>query len=346
MSVRETWSNLRSLPLLPEWMRSIDLGSTPSHEVFRRGNLRLLEYERAPNVREREIPVVIIPSMINRHYILDLLPGSSFIEALCFAGYRVYSLEWLQPHASDRFLTIDELFERRIAKALDRVAKISPNGRIHLVGQCLGGTLSLIEALLRPDRIESLTLMTTPVDFAEAGQLGTWAQAPLDVDALTEAYGNIPSSLLQNSFKWLRPSLSLGKIRKLASRWRDEEFMRAFLALEMWAVDNVDFPAECYRFLIEELYRENKLAKGGLVIEGRALDLESLRVPIYDAVASDDHVVPMSMRLPKFESRENVVRREFRGGHLGAVIGGGARKTFWPELIAWLKSHELKSESY
>ncbi len=330
-------------------MRGIELGSTPSREIFRRGNLRLIEYEAALGVREREIPIVIIPSMINRHYILDLLPGASFIEALCLAGFRVYALEWLQPHPSDRYMTIDELFERRIAKALDRVAKTSPNGRFHLVGQCLGGTLSLVEALLRPDRLETLTLMTTPVDFTEAGQLGTWAQSQLDVDLLTDAYGNIPSSLLQASFKWLRPSLSLNKIRKLASRWRDEEFLRAFLALEMWAVDNVDFPAECYRFLIEELYRENKLVKsgvdGGLVVEGRALDLCDLRVPIFDAVASDDHIVPTSMRLPKFATRENVLRREYRGGHLGAVIGGGARKTFWPELIVWLTSHEPKSAS-
>lgn len=345
MSVREAWTALRSLPFVPDWARGIELGSTPHREIFRRGNMRLLQYEAAVGVRAHAIPIVVIPSMINKHYILDLLPGASFVEALCLAGYRVHAIEWLQPHSSDRFLSIDDLFKLRINRALELVAERSPTGRIHLVGQCLGGTLALIEALLRPERIETLTLMTTPVDFSHAGQLGSWAQAPLDVDALTAAYGNIPSSLLQSSFKLLKPSLSLNKVRKIVDRWRDEEFMRAFLALEMWSSDNVDFPAECYKFLIEELYRENKLAKGELEVEGRVLSLQSLEVPVYDVVASDDHIVPNSMRLPAGSEANEITRREFRGGHLGAVIGGGARKTFWPELIVWLKSREPKIAS-
>ncbi|MEK7357770.1 MAG: alpha/beta fold hydrolase [Bdellovibrionota bacterium] len=345
MSVRETWSALRSLPLVPVWLRGLELGSTPNREIFRRGNLRLLEYEPAIDSVPQATPIVVIPSMINRHYILDLLPGASFIEALCLAGFTVYSLEWLQPHPSDRYLTIDELFTRRIDKALAVVAGRSPSGTFHLVGQCLGGTLAIVESLLRPERVQTLTLMTTPVDFAQAGQLGAWAQAPLDVEALTDAYGNIPSSLLQNSFKWLRPSLSLNKITKIAKRWRDEDFMRALLALEMWSADNVDFPADCYRFLIEELYRGNKLSRGGLVVAGRSLDLEELRLPIFEAVAADDHIVPRTMRLPLLGSNPSIIRRDFKGGHLGAVIGGGARKTFWPELVAWLKSHESKRAS-
>lgn len=343
MSVRERISSVGKLPFLPQWFKDLEIGATPHREIFRRGNLRLLEYEPAPDVRERGTPVVVIPSLINRHYVLDLLPGASFIEALGLEGYRVYSIEWIQPHASDRHLTIDELFARRIDRALAVAEKKSRTGRFHLVGQCLGGTLGVIEALLRPERIETLTLMTTPVDFRDAGQLGAWAQAPLDVDALTDAYGNIPSSLLQSSFKWLRPSLALTKISRLAERWRDDDFMRAFLALEVWAIDNVDFPAQCYRFLIESLYRRNDLSEGRLEIEGRTLDLGALDVPVFDAMAADDHIVPRAMRLPRAGSE--IVRREFRGGHLGAMIGGGARKTFWPELIRWLKSHEEKIAS-
>lgn len=316
-------------------MRSLEVGATPSREIFRRGNLRLVEYARSPDVKPVATPVVVIPSMINRHYVLDLLPGSSFVEALCLAGFHVQMIEWLEPHASDRFLTIDELFARRIAKALEVAAGSSPTGRVHLIGQCLGGTLGLIETLLRPERVASLTLMTTPVDFSDAGQLGTWAKAPLDVRALTDAYGNVPSSMLQGSFRWLKPSLSIGKARRLASRWRDDEFLQAFLALEMWSVDNVDFPAGCYRFLIEDLYRANKLVRGELVIEGRRLELSTLSVPVFDAMASDDHIVPLAMRLP---AGTGVDRREYRGGHLGAVIGGGARRNFWPELVRWLKS--------
>ncbi len=56
-----------------------------------------------------QTPVVIVPSLINRHFILDLLPGKSLIEFMLQNGLKVYVLDWGVPRDEDRFLTFESL---------------------------------------------------------------------------------------------------------------------------------------------------------------------------------------------------------------------------------------------
>lgn len=337
IGLRETWERARTSGLVPEWMKALEIGATPSREVFSRGNLRLLEY--LPQTAKRSgVPVVFLPSLINRHYVLDLRPGRSLVEYLVMQGFPVYMIEWLAPRAEDRYLTFDRLFSARISKALEVVASQSESGKFHLAGHCLGGTLAAIEASLRPERIQSLSLLTTPIDFSHAGKLGDWTKAPgFDVDSLVEAYGNVPWPLLQSSFQLLRPSLVIGKWSRLMAKWQDTDFLLSFLGLEIWSSDNVSFPGLCYATLIREFYQNNALVSGELRVEGRTIDLSKFAKPVLDVVAVDDHIVPLSTRWP---AQSRVARVDLAGGHIGALLGGRAQKTFWPELSQWLKSHD------
>jgi polyhydroxyalkanoate synthase len=322
--LQSAWTELGSLGVLPSWLCRVKVGATPHDEIFSKGNLRLLRYRGEVT---QATPIVILPSLINRHYILDLLPERSLVETFVRAGFETYMLAWTNPPAEDRYLTPEDLFKRRILKAVDVAS--GGNRKVHLVGQCLGGTLATMAALLAPEKFASLSLLTAPLNFENAGQLGTWAQAPdFDIDALVDAYGNVPAALLHTSFQFLKPSMPVTKVKKLFERRRDADFITNFIAMEMWANDVIGFPGLCYKFLIESLYRQNEIRLGG-----RKLDVGTLALPVLDAMATDDHIVPIETRLPL----ERATRFDLKGGHIGAVIGTSARKNFWPQWIEWLK---------
>jgi polyhydroxyalkanoate synthase subunit PhaC len=349
LRLKESWEAIRKNGFTPDFLKNLEIGPTPHREVFRRGNLRLIAYETGAVTDTSLAPVLFLPSLINRHYILDLLPGRSLVAHFLAEGFPVYMVEWLAPTAEDRYLEFDDLFVRRISKAIERTLRDAGSAKLHLVGHCLGGTLALMEALLRPERLKSLALLTSPVDFTEAGKLGKWAQSPeFDLEALTDAYGNVPWPLLQGSFQCLRPSLPFSKWARLMDKWRDPEFCRSFLAMEMWSNDNIAFPGQCYKVLIRDLYQKNALARGEFRLEGKKLSLSDLELPVLDVVALDDHIVPPATRLPmsvgvRAGKEPSVNRIDLTGGHVGAVLGRRAQQTLWPEMSTWLKSQDPKT---
>src|SRR5690606_39405828 len=44
-----------------------------------------------------QTPVLLVPSLINRHYVMDLLPGKSMAEDLVASGHDVFCLDWGTP---------------------------------------------------------------------------------------------------------------------------------------------------------------------------------------------------------------------------------------------------------
>ena len=60
--------------------------------VWQEGTTRLLDYGEHGGK-----PVLVIPSLINRHYILDLLPERSFVRFLRGAGLRPLVVDWGEP---------------------------------------------------------------------------------------------------------------------------------------------------------------------------------------------------------------------------------------------------------
>jgi len=65
----------------------------------------------------------------------------------------------------------------------------------------------------------------------------------------------------------------------LVDRAWDDEFLEGFLATERWGSDNVSFPGACYARYITELYRENRLVRGGFSVAGRPAELWTATPP-------------------------------------------------------------------
>jgi polyhydroxyalkanoate synthase len=304
------------------------VGTTPADVVHSENKWRLLRY-RSQQPPRFKTPVLLVPSLINRHYVLDLLPDKSFVEWLVARGHDVYCIDWGTPSDEDRFLSFDDVCDRYLGRALHKT------GKAHVLGYCMGGTLATIHASVHPERFASLVALAAPVRFSEAGVLGLWTQSPaFEPRAVVDALGNVPWQLLQSSFHMLRPTMNLAKMVAIVDRAYDDEFLDGFLAVETWGNDNVGFPGECWRTWVEELYRGDALARGTFALSGRPARLEGVTCPLLVVTFEHDAIVPKASATDLYERAASRDKHALHlpGGHVGAVVSRGASKKLWPAL--------------
>jgi polyhydroxyalkanoate synthase len=317
------------------------VGATPSDVVHHENKWRLLRYRPAAGAKaKRGAPVLLVPSLINRHYVLDLMPGKSFTEYLLGLGHDVFTIDWGTPGDEDRYLTFDEIVDRYVGRAI-RVAGREGGGDVHVLGYCLGGTIAAIHAALHPESMASLTLVAAPVTFADGGLLSAWTRSPtFDVGALVQAFGNVPWPLMQVAFHLLRPTLGLSKLVSLVDRAWDDEYLDGVLALETWGSDNVSFPGDAYRRYVEELYRQDALIRGTLRVSGRPARLDAITCPVLAVTFEHDNIVPWESASVVLEKVSSSVKEHVHlvGGHVGAMVSKSAARGLWPKLSAFFQA--------
>ena len=310
------------------------LGTTPHEVAWTENKWRLLRFGRAG--AHYDTPGLLVPSLINRWYVLDLGPGRSLIEWLVAQGHDVYCIDWGTPTAEDRFLTWDDIAGRYLGRAIRVAARAGRSGAVHVLGYCLGGTLaaSHVAAQLSPE-VASLVALAAPIDFEHAGIMAAWTRSPtFDPHALVAALGNVPWQLLQASFHLIRPTLTAQKAVTLLDRAWDDEFLEGFLATEAWGNDNVAFPGACYAQYLDELYRRNRLVTGGFSVAGRRAELANIRCPTLAITFEHDHIVPLASAAPlvdRIASRDKQLLVQ-AGGHVGAVVSRKAAARLWPAM--------------
>lgn len=313
------------------------LAQTPHDEVARWGRVRLLRFR--PSGTPLPCPVLMIPSIINRWYVLDLRPGQSYIEHLVGRGIPVYVLDWGTPGPQDAWATMEDHILRWQGAAVRAACRDAGVAAVHLLGYCLGGTFAAAYTALRPERVAGLIALAAPVSFDDDGLLSSWARNPdLDVDRLVGALGSIPAVMLQASFGLLDPMAQTRKVAGFLEKLWDEGYVERFLALETWLGDNVAFPGATYLRHIKDLYRENALVKGSFLIGGTAVDLPAIACPLLTVLSRTDHIVPPSAAsaLHDLVASKDRTLLELEGGHIGITVGSRARDGLWTATADWL----------
>ncbi len=90
------------------------------------------------------MPILIVMATTNRGYILDLVPGQSFIEFLLKRGYDVYMLDWTAPKPEEKSLRMEDYVLDFIPDCVRRVQQDSGETDVTVIGYCFGGVLSLL----------------------------------------------------------------------------------------------------------------------------------------------------------------------------------------------------------
>ena len=317
------------------------VGQTPCDVVHHENKWRLLRYRS--ETRKFATPVLLVPSLINRHYVLDLMPGKSFVEWMLAQGHDVWIIDWGTPGREDRYLDFDEYCDRYLGRAIRRVCRTAGSEKVHLLGYCLGGTLTTIHAALHPERVASMVNLAAPIDFEDDGLLSAWSRLEtFNLDTVLEAFGNMPWPLMQAGFHLLRPTLGLQKLVYAIDRAWDDEFLDGFIALETWGNDNVSFPGGAFRRYITELYRENRLVDGRFSINGRTVALSAIDFPLLVVSFEHDNIVSAKSArcLLDLVSSADVEGLHMRGGHVGAVVSRKASGGLWPAISDFFRRWE------
>lgn len=330
--------------LLTLWARPRPpVGSTPADVVWAENKWKLLRYRQRPEGLAHQTPILLVPSLINRHYVLDLMPGKSFAEYLVAQGFDVFCIDWGTPGDEDRYVTFDDIVDKALGRALKKTAETVPHQRTHVLGYCMGGTLAAIHAAVHPEHVQSFVALAAPVTFADGSLLSNWTRTKgFDLDAIVEATGNVPWQLLQSAFHLLRPTLPLSKAVGLLDRAWNDEFLDGFLALETWGNDNVSLPGEFYRTYIRDLYQRDLLIAGRFALAGRRVELQNLVAPTLAVTFEHDNIVPgpSAGALVGACGASDKQHLHLPGGHVGAVVSKHAAKTLWPQLVAFFVKHD------
>lgn len=340
--VSQLWKiplRLRNLSLLKSSLFKKGIAGTPHEVLGTRGRCRLLRYDPPTGIDASGEAVFITPSLINRYYILDLYSGCSFVEALVDRGHRVYLLDWGMPRQQDRFATLEDHITKWLGWAYDLALEDYNEDSLHLFGQCIGGTFASFYAALNPNKVKSLMLLTSPIDFHVEGAFYQWAnESRVNVSEMAEVWGNIRGEFLNQTFKMLTPLGDVKQVQGLLKSSWDRNFVKKYAAINEWVSDQVPFPGKAYEKFIHDLYRDNLLVSKEFQLAEEVVDLTKIDCPVQILYAKSDIIVPpeSSLALKDFLNEDQVDEVALGGGHIGCVISERHQKKLWDACHQWM----------
>lgn len=314
------------------WRR--DLPEPPV--AWRDGGSRLFSYA------DSGAPVLLVPSLVNRAYVLDLAEGQSLARWLSQQGMRPFLLDWGDPGETEQQFNLAS-YIARLRRALRHLHDKTGQAP-RLVGYCMGGNLALAAALTAPDDVAALALLATPWDFHAGGA----HQAAL-VQALAPALvppaakpGAAPPMLevdmLQAFFWALDPFTVLKKFTQFAAMPAGSEAERRFVAMEDWLNDGVPLAGHVARECLIGWYGENRPVTGRWLLDGHAVRPQDWTKPALVVLPERDKLVPKEGAAALLAQMPQAARLDAPSGHIGMMVGPRAEAGLWRPLADWLLS--------
>lgn len=305
--------------------------------LWQDGTTRLLDYQPRGGA-----PVLVIPSLINRAYILDLGSGQSLLRHLGDQGLRPLLLDWDAPGPVERRFGLDQYIVERLEPAAE-VARQAAGAVPVVLGYCMGGLLALALAARRPELVKALALLATPWRFhaeraAQARLLGVLAEP------IARAYvplGEVPVDVLQALFAAQDPLTALRKFSRFAEMPRDSAAARGFVALEDWLNDGVPLSIPIARECLGGWYGEDLPGRGQWRVSGKRILPYAIEVPALVVVPAQDRIVPPATAAVLVDELPQAERLMPALGHIGMIVGREAPAAMWQPLARWLLAASL-----
>lgn len=326
-----------------------NLAATQGGVVYENAVMQLIQY--APTTPHNfKRPLLIVPPMINKYYILDLSAKNSFVKWACDQGHTVFMVSWIAPSAQHASLGFETYMHDGVITALNQINTITGEPSVNAIGYCLGGTLltatlAYLHAQGQESIIESTTLLTTLLDFEHAGDLklfldDTQIEA---LDAQMDSSGVFDAKILQTTFRLLRSNDMIWSFVVNNYLMGRDPFPFDLL---YWNEDSIHMTAALQKFCLKSLYRDNQLCKpGGVTVNSTPLDLSTIQTPCYFLSTKEDHIAPWRATY----SGANLIPGDVRftladSGHIAGVVNPPAKKKYcyWtntalpPQYDSWL----------
>lgn len=276
-----------------------NLAVTPGAVVFKNKYFELLQYTpTTETVYQR--PLLMVPPCINKYYIMDLQPENSLVAYLVAQGFTVFMVSWRNPLPQDtdgiQTATWDDYIEDGILTAIDVARDISRQGKVNVLGFCVGGTMLTtalaVLAARGEDKVSSLTLLATMLDFVDTGALGVFANEPhARIREHSIGGGGLMTGReLSSTFSFLRPNELVWNY--VVSNYLKGQTPVPFDLL-YWNSDSTNLSGPFFTWYFRNAYIENNFKEPGKVkVCGEKINFGKIDVPAYLLASKEDHIVP------------------------------------------------------
>ncbi len=293
------------------------IAATPGAVVFQNEVMELIQYAPTTETVYRR-PLLFVPPLVNKYYLFDLTPKSSYLKWLVDQGHTVFVISWANPDERHADVGLDAYVKDGVIAALDAVEQATGEADADVVSYCLGGTLTAMALAWlaqsgQGERVASATLIASLVDFSDMGEWSVFTSES-DLKAF-ENYldhkGYVESHDLAKLFSTVRANDLIWS--SVVNHYLLGDEVRASDLL-WWFDDGARIPARTLKEYGRQVLQQNRLKDaGGVTIDGVALDLKAIRTPVMIVALKDDHV---SAWKPTYEQR-----RHF-GGPVRFILGG------------------------
>src|SRR6476661_6569958 len=269
------------------------IAATPGAVVFENALFQLIQYTPTTGKVAAE-PLLYVPPLVNRYYMIDLVPRQSLVKWLVDEGRTVFVISWVNPGDTLKDKDVGDYVVDGVVEAASQVKKRTGTAP-DLFAFCLGGTLVAIAlawlaAKSRADEVNSATLIGSLVDFSD---MRDWAafvhESHLSaLEEHLEKQGYADSLELQRLFAAMRANDLI---------W--SSVVNHYLLdrpappsdLLYWFEDGARIPAAFLKSYNRDLLLDNKLKDpAGFMVDGTAIDLGAIETPMLVIALKDDHV--------------------------------------------------------
>ena len=336
--VQEAYRKLEKVRNILYTAGNIGVGETPNEVLAETRAYRLLHYQQMVSKTART-PILVVYALINRSYVLDLQSDKSWIRSLLSQGFDVYLIDWKTPTAADKYVSFDDYVNCYIDDCVDTVLKRNKVEKLTLHGYCMGGTMSTMYTALHQDRVRNLAVIAPVIDgqkdFTVIGNLAK----NMDVDKMLQIIGNLQSEQLYAFYLTLKPfKQGINKYWNFLQNVDNEQFVGNFLRLEKWLYDTPPIAGETFRQWISDIYQKNLLVKNEMKLRDKIVDLSTIKVPLLNIIAEEDHLVSPECSAPLNDVVSSTDKRlmKFHTGHVGLIASLYSQNNVLPKVGQWL----------
>ena len=333
------------------------LAVTPGAVVYRNEVCEVIQY--TPQTEKVfTVPLLMVPPVINKFYIMDIAAGRSMIEYFVRQGHQVFAMSWRNPTAEHRSWGFD-VYGAAIIEALDAVRKITGSESAHVQASCSGGILAAmtaahLTAIAEADRLASLTLMVTVLDQTKAGLAAAAEEEEANMAiALSARKGYLDGRALAEVFAWLRPT-------DLVWRYWVNNYVQgrppAPFDVLFWNADTTRMPAALHRDMVQMGLHNALTEPGGVTMLDSPVDVSTITTDTYIVAGVADHISPWQAC---YRSARLLGSKDLRfvlssSGHIAAMVNppGNPKASFRIGNVderdpdRWLASAEKHSDSW
>jgi poly(3-hydroxybutyrate) depolymerase len=287
-----------------------------------------------------------IPTIVDAPYaghsaiIADYHDGQSLMQTLRANGVqRLYLTDWKSATPDMKDLEIDQ-YLAEINVCVDDLG-----GRVNLIGLCQGGWMAAMYAARFPGKVASLVLAGSPID-ADAGHgpiREMVHKLPLSFyEELVAAGGGLMlGKFMLQGWKNMHPEQHyVQEYIDLYEHVDDPAWVAKTETFQSWYEHTLDLPGRWYLQAIQQIFKENRLAKGSFVALGETLSLRTITCPAYLLAGENDDITTQEQVFNAEHllgtPADKIMKKLVPGGHIGLFMGSRTLRDTWPGIAQWI----------